>query len=225
VPRRPSSGPLTPDAIIEAAQALLRDDGHGSFTLRDLGEALGVHNTADYRHFRDKQELLRAVADRVLADVAVCADDVSDPFEAVSLVCTTLRATLLERPAAARVLAEGPARQPNELRLTETLLNRLRQTGLDDRQCVDASHALIEYSVGSAVLDHPLASLPATERAQEYRRWRGDYLGLPTHDFPTLVAPAPLLYQGASDQFAFGLGLMLDSLRRLAEGEPARAQS
>jgi AcrR family transcriptional regulator len=218
VPRRPPHAPLTADAIIEAAQALLRDDGHGSFTLRDLGEALGVHNTAVYRHFRDKQELLRAVADRVLADVATSADDVSEPFEAVGVVCTTLRATLLARPAAARVLAEGPARQRNELRLTESMLGRLQQTGLTDHQCVDAYHALIEYTVGSAVLDQPLASMTADRRQQEYQRWRGDYLGLGTEEFPTLVTLAPLMYHGADDQFAFGLRLLLDSLRRLAAG-------
>jgi hypothetical protein len=60
--------------------------------------------------------------------------------------------------------------------------------------------------------------MTADRRQQEYQRWRGDYLGLGTEEFPTLVTLAPLMYHGADDQFAFGLRLLLDSLRRLAAG-------
>jgi AcrR family transcriptional regulator len=189
---------------------------HGTFTLRELGQVLGVHNTAFYRHFRDKHELLRAVADRVLDDVASSAEGLSDPFDGVLVMCTTLRRALLSRPAAARVLAEGPARQRNELRLTENLLTLLRQTGLRDEDCVGAYHALIEYAVGSAVVDHPIASMPDGEREAVYRQWRASYLGLDAREYPQAVALSPAMYRGAGPQFEFGLRLMVDALRRRA---------
>lgn len=207
---------LSVEAILDSATALL-EDGRQEFSLRELGAALGVHNTAFYRYFRDKNELLRAAADRILAPVADAAADIEEPFDGVVAIVTALREVLLGRPAAARVLAQGPARQINELRLTEEVLRLLREGGLSDQGAVDAYHALIEFAVGSSVIDQPVASLSAEERAETYRGWRADYLALDAAHFPHLLASASLMYRDASDQFTFGLRLMVDSLRRLAE--------
>lgn len=207
--------PLSAGTILDAAEALL-EEGRQEFSLRELGDALGVHSTAFYRHFRDKNELLRAAADRVLADVPGCANGMDDPFDGVSAICAALRETLLARPAAARVLAQGPARQENELRLTERVLGLLLQGGLPEQTAVDAYHALVEFSVGSSVIDQTMAAQSDDEREEAYRRWRADYLGLDEGEYPNLVALAPAMYHGARDQFHFGLSLMVDSLRRLA---------
>ena len=210
---RPRTSPLSRESILDAATALL-DEGRQEFSLRELGEALGVHNTAFYRHFRNKNQLLLAAADLVLVDVTVGADKTNDPFDGVSMVCRAVRKALLARPAAARVLAQGPARQANELVLTECVIGLLRNTGLSDQDSVNAYHALVEFTVGSSVIDQPVASLPATEREDLYRRWRADYLGLDRIEFPNVVELAPRMYHSSGDQFEFGLRLMIDGLRR-----------
>ena len=105
---------LTAERIVDAA-ARVYDRGGDDFSLRELGAELGVHPTAMYRHFRDKQEILLAVADRALEGVAAAADQSTDPFEAAGLITRSLRKALLTRPSAARVLSSGPGRQPARL--------------------------------------------------------------------------------------------------------------
>ena len=207
---------LTAERIVDAA-ARVYDRGGDDFSLRELGAELGVHPTAMYRHFRDKQEILLAVADRALEGVAAAADQSTDPFEAAGLITRSLRKALLTRPSAARVLSSGPARQPNELELSDRLLGCLRAGGLGDLDAVDAYHTLIEYAVGSAVIDHPLWSLENDDRQATYRRWRADYLGLDASQYPNLVELAPRMYHDASDQFSYGLALILDSLQAKAQ--------
>src|SRR6202142_1150909 len=49
-------------ALLEASLDLMRKAGPGAFTLREVARRAGVSHNAPYRHFRDKEELLAAVA-------------------------------------------------------------------------------------------------------------------------------------------------------------------
>ena len=55
--------PLQRESIIAATRQLIVDDGLESLTLRRLAAALGVTAPALYGHVKDKQDLLRAVAE------------------------------------------------------------------------------------------------------------------------------------------------------------------
>jgi AcrR family transcriptional regulator len=48
--------------LLDAALALIAEAGPQGFTLREVARRAGVSHNAPYRHFRDKQELLAAVA-------------------------------------------------------------------------------------------------------------------------------------------------------------------
>jgi AcrR family transcriptional regulator len=49
-------------ALVEAAVAMIREEGVQAFTLRSVGGRVGVSRTALYRHFDDKAALLARVA-------------------------------------------------------------------------------------------------------------------------------------------------------------------
>jgi len=51
-----------PAALVQAAGALIEQDGCGALTLRAVARRVGVTHAAPYRHFKDKQALLHAVA-------------------------------------------------------------------------------------------------------------------------------------------------------------------
>jgi AcrR family transcriptional regulator len=208
--------PLTVDTIVAAAWELSHGGDAATVSLRDLGSALGVHPTAIYRHFRDKHELMSAVADRTLQGVAEAADGIDDPVAGLVAIMQALRATMLAHPAAARVLAEGPTRRSNEVALTERTLALLHALGLRDDDVVEGYHALIELTVGSSVIDATVHALPDAEREETYRRWRADYLGLDADRYPHLVELAPRMYGHAAGDFSFGLDLLLDALARRA---------
>lgn len=50
-------------ALIEAARAVMEETSSSDLSLRDLARRVGVSPMAAYRHFADKEALLRAVAD------------------------------------------------------------------------------------------------------------------------------------------------------------------
>ena len=75
-------------ALLSAAARLIRSGGAEALTLRALAEAVGVSRTAPYRHFKDKADLLVAVAadgfarlQTTLQAVSTDASDGNDPFE------------------------------------------------------------------------------------------------------------------------------------------------
>ncbi|MCF4121144.1 TetR/AcrR family transcriptional regulator [Antribacter sp. KLBMP9083] len=87
MPRRPT--PTRTDsrsAVIEAAARLLHDQGAGAVTTRAVAQAAGVQPPTIFRLFGDKDGLLEAVAEHVLAGyvadktVAVTTED-GDPVE------------------------------------------------------------------------------------------------------------------------------------------------
>jgi AcrR family transcriptional regulator len=63
-------GVLTADAILVAAEDVLRRFGPGKTTVVDVARALGVSHGSVYRHFASKAALRDAVAQRWLARVA-----------------------------------------------------------------------------------------------------------------------------------------------------------
>ena len=54
---------------MEEARSLISSDGLDALTLRRLADRFSVSAPALYFHFRDKEELLRAVAERQFDDL------------------------------------------------------------------------------------------------------------------------------------------------------------
>ena len=61
-------GGLRP-ALINAAVSLIEREGPGEWTLRAAARKAGVTHAAPYRHFKDKKELLSAVAEEGFSDL------------------------------------------------------------------------------------------------------------------------------------------------------------
>lgn len=57
-----SATPSTKDRILASAMRLLDTGGPGAVTLRAVGDAAGISQSAPYRHYEDKRALLEAMA-------------------------------------------------------------------------------------------------------------------------------------------------------------------
>jgi len=72
-------------AVLEASLDLIRKAGPGAFTLREVARRAGVSHNAPYRHFRDKEELLAALAaegfDRLTAAMTKVAEPATGALE------------------------------------------------------------------------------------------------------------------------------------------------
>src|SRR5205814_1947175 len=70
--RRPAPRtPLSRERIVEAALALIHDEGLGAFSTRKLGSRLHVEAMSIYHHFPSKQHLLDALVEHAIAAVDV----------------------------------------------------------------------------------------------------------------------------------------------------------
>ncbi|MEZ0114142.1 AcrR family transcriptional regulator [Catenulispora sp. EB89] len=92
-----TSGPLTPERILEAAEETLRRFGPAKTSVVDVARALGVSHGSVYRHFPTKADLRDAVVDRWLERMhpalAEIADSAGDSVERVRLLLWTLAET------------------------------------------------------------------------------------------------------------------------------------
>jgi AcrR family transcriptional regulator len=203
---------LSPDIIVTAAIDVIATAGSEQFSVRRLGEALDADPTAIYRHFRSKDELLRAIGDRSLAGLV---DELPTTSwrDRIRELCIRIRAANLAQPALASLVRGAPPRHHNELLITEVILAELHGAGFGTLAAARAYHAVIELTIGSAAIDATLASMPTSEREQVYEEWRSDYAALDPGAFPHSVASAGSLYpETADDRFAYALDRLLDGL-------------
>src|SRR6266511_3610811 len=84
-PKRPYHHGDLKRALLDAALELVRTKGAEAFTLREVARRAGVSHTAPYRHFRDRGELLAAVAvegyERLTQSMVTAAESATTPSD------------------------------------------------------------------------------------------------------------------------------------------------
>ena len=216
---------LTPEIIIDAAAAIVREVGADRLTIRALGSRLGVDPTSIYRYFATMNDVRRALGDHLLGDVDVTVDERETWRHAVHSICTGIRRAQLRQPNLAVLVRGAPTRLSNELRITEAVLAQLGRAGLHPADAATAYHALIELSVGSAAIDVELDAEPTGDREQVYASWRADYAALDSVRFPASVQAAAFLYDGTADQrFDQAITLLLDGIAAAATHAAGRVE-
>jgi AcrR family transcriptional regulator len=207
---------LTPTGIVDAALAVVAEEGPEALTMRRLGSELEADPTAVYRHFATMNDLLIAVGDRVLD--GVCRRLPAGPPERViTMLCERVRAQAMARPRVASLLQAAPSLRGNERAVTERLIVELQRLGLEGLAAADGYHALIELTIGSAAIDAPLAAADPADRRRTYESWRHSYAAAAaTH--PASAALARHLYRGDADErFRTALRAMLRGLQANAQ--------
>lgn len=209
--------PLTRDAIVEAALALLERDGLQGLSMRRLAQELGTGAATLYWHVGDKEELLSLLLDRIVGD----ADEVPDPDpenwqEQVKELGRATRRRLLSRRDAAQLSMGRIPAGPNALPVMERYLAVLAAAGLPPRAIAYAADMFALY-VGGFAYEESLRAPPlgspetGTDQLAEYFR------SLPPEQFPTIVGLADDLTAGDADErFEFALDLLVRGLEALA---------
>lgn len=208
-----SSAPprLSRATILDAYIRLADVVGPEAVSLRRLGAELGFDATAVYRHFRDKAELLEAVADQLLLQLADRYVAVGDWRLDLRNLALEARAMYLGHPRLARVIAASPEPLPGNRRLTEQAIRALRLAGLSEREAAKAYEAFASYVAGASSLDAELGPHAGDD-------WRRTFGALDAAQFPNVTAVAPYLYRSDPDGFLFGLELLLDGIEARSRG-------
>ncbi|RUP29659.1 MULTISPECIES: TetR family transcriptional regulator [Mycolicibacterium] len=180
------------DVVAKAAE-ILDNYGIADLTMRRLARELSVSPGALYWHFADKQELLGAVADRLLASAAAVAVAGEWPERIVTL-CSALRDALLSATDGAELVsASFSAGRSAELsRIVAALTDACAESGLTAHDADLAARTIVYYVLGFT--------------ADEQSRIQWDAAGATVADSDAVWS------ENAGGRFTFGLDLLVDGL-------------
>ena len=151
---RPRNPLLSRERIVEAALALVDAEGLAALSTRRLAAGLGVSGPSLYNHFATKDALLDAVVDHVVGEVDLsmwAAPGAAGWTGALLDWARSYRAALVAHPNLVPVLAQGPGRRANALRLADAVFGGLVDAGWPKGDATRIG-ALMRYFVfGSAL--------------------------------------------------------------------------
>jgi AcrR family transcriptional regulator len=216
---------LSRSMIVEAALELIDTAGLDAVTMPNVARRLGVGTMSLYRHVGDKRDLIDAVAESVMGQIDV-PDGAPDDWEGrVVGYLRALREAATAHPALGRILADHGLTVGPVFAQLETVHGILIRAGFASRDAVRAFYSLFTYVFGSVMWELPRVHLQPAEAYVS--SWNSAIDALDPSDYPHLHASRTDLASAASaDQFEYGLGLLVESLRtRAAAGHrPDSAQ-
>lgn len=210
----PSPGPRAPLSrarVIEAAVAVADERGVAAATMRNIAERLGVEAMSLYHHVPNKEAILDALVDAVVAEIAL-PDPALGWAPAIAGRATSARAALSRHSWALGLIESRRTAGPVTLRHHDAALGVFLTAGFTVADAVHAVSVLDSYVYGFVLQEQ---QLPLQDPGQA----AGDLAGrLPADELPHLrqvaVASAGGTPATPDDEFRFGLDLILDGLRR-----------
>ena len=177
--------------VVEAATTLLDNYGIADLTMRRLARELEVSPGALYWHFANKQELLGALADRILEPVGAGAGDWR---QRVTGICGALRDALLSHTDGAELVSASFAAGQSAAmaQVVSWLTQAAADAGVDPANATLAARTVVYYVLGFT--------------ADEQSRLQWDAAGAALPEAQSVLADDP------SARFAFGMGLLIDGI-------------
>ena len=213
-PRRQLSERL----IAGAALQIVDDEGLDALTMRRVAGELGTGAMSLYNYFADKDALLDAVVQLVLAEIEAPPAELGWK-EVVRRIMHSVRRTALRHPHVAPLLPRFPPRTLDALAFVEAGFRATRAAGFDAVMTASVYRLLASYSFGA--LDVELNSYfdapPVAAQA-------ADSVSAPTlaKHLPALAEMGPYVQNSDHDEeFSRGLELLLATVDQLmSPGQP-----
>jgi AcrR family transcriptional regulator len=175
-PARPQQ-PLSKERIVAAAIAILDEGGERALTFRALAARLATGSGAIYWHIANKDDLLAAATDDVVARAVTAGPGGAGPREAVRAVALGVFDAIDAHPWVGTQLSRTPWLDAMP-RILEGVGRPLQALGVPETAWFGAASALVNYILGVAGQNAANARLqpPGTDReallASVAERWR-----------------------------------------------------
>ncbi|MDX6260080.1 MAG: TetR/AcrR family transcriptional regulator, tetracycline repressor protein [Kribbellaceae bacterium] len=212
---------LDPHTLATSALEIADAEGLDALTIRRLAQLHDVTPMALYRHFSDKDDLLAAVGDRILADIAL-PEPTEDPWDVqLQALLTVFTTALRPHPKAAGLTLYRILVSPDGLALAERTMELLVAGGFstDDaaevgRQSVCSLITLVTAEPGATEDTDPVA------REDGLRAKRASLSALSPHRYPLITSAVDTLVCPASNDryYALGIDLVVAGIRGVRAG-------
>ncbi|MBP6346021.1 MAG: TetR/AcrR family transcriptional regulator C-terminal domain-containing protein [Neisseriaceae bacterium] len=201
------------ERIIATALNLLDTAGLEGLSMRKLAQALHIQVPSLYWHFKNKEALLEAVADTLLAPVARQMPNNATWVEQLVHIGSEIRQALLSRRDGARFLATTYPISENVARVTTQMIHILKEAGADEQTATWSVMSLLYYIIGFTIEEQALSSKNLSKKQHD------DAIQAIFQKYPLGTAIISQIQTGNMDEwFDFGLRLPLDALTlRLAQ--------
>lgn len=174
------------EEILDAAAELLRTSDAESFSVRKLAAALGTDSSSLYRHFRNKTELLRAVADRILLAAMDGYRPQGDWKQRITTLAQRLREAFGKQLQLAGVWGRFGSGGTGSRLIMEELLQALRASGLPDEEVPARYHRIVILIAALIASEAGVGTLTTKEYEQGMEQFRVAVLGADPEHFPAL---------------------------------------
>ncbi|MGH7860872.1 MAG: TetR/AcrR family transcriptional regulator [Candidatus Dormibacteraceae bacterium] len=187
-------GTISRETVVDAAVNVVSSGGYQDMSIRSLAADLGVAPMTLYRHVDDKDDLLDAVVDRLLARSWRPSVSKNDWRAWITQAADKLRRFLVVQPAALHVYLRHPVVLPTAVARMNAMMDVLRRGMGDEARARRAYAAIHTYTLGFAALEAGRAG---------WTRGDDDVDGL-ARELATYTSRR---------QFAGGLGYLLDGIQ------------
>lgn len=208
---------LSRERILDAATALLREDGAGAFSMRRLAARLDVTPMAIYKWFDNRDALLTALTEQAL-EGAESTLDPSAPWEdrVVALACA-LRAAMLEHRQLLQLV--GAPRQLGGMMImtSDRMLGLMREIGYEGAGAISAYRILFWSVVNHCLVAEVSDVIPAFLGDDEADRAVQGAIDSAAVDLPNVADLRPSFRGMGRDEFFDQM------VRTVASGIEARA--
>jgi AcrR family transcriptional regulator len=213
---RPAKAPLSQEAIVDAALAILTSEGLEAVTMRRVAAALDTGAASLYVYVSGREGLLQAMLDRVTATIQLDPPDPSSWREQLHSLLQRMHRALVDHPGIAALTLGDPPTTETILLVTENLLGILLAGGLDPQDAAWGCDILVLLVTGAAHEDemrHPRESRDHSFDDEKVDQIYKIFTGLPPDRFPLISAHATEMVAGdGEERFRFAIDVIVDGL-------------
>jgi AcrR family transcriptional regulator len=205
---------LNRNEYIRVAVEFVEEQGLAKLTMRALGEKLGVDPTAVYRHFPNKEAMIEAMLDHLIAQSAEIEPAGDTPRDRILSTALDLRAIFHAHPQLSTAFATSSGAYPSGLVLTKRLITELRAIGLQNTDLVQMYQTIETFIMGSTNFDGGGSSSSFEQRAQRYR-----VINEP--EFDAASSDSESVREISHHGYVITLNLLIDESERIVAGYKA----
>lgn len=180
---------LSQESFVDAAIRIAARREPDGLTSRALGVELGVDRTAVWRHFENKDALLKAVGDRLLHMAIDSVDPAEEPRVLLRNLAHAVVTVFVHHPYVARELSFRGTSGPGEFAAMELMLSALDGLGVPK-----PAAALLQRTMADTVLALASArasfSLLPEDVQDENALWVNNYRAVNPARYPAIAAHA-----------------------------------